>query len=164
MRSQCQHTNTHIMEYRLISSDSHLSKHYVVIPHNLVILEMALTRWICACHNHEGVTSQANLKKRANDGYLADSSWLILCICHNLIAHWFKIRLTSPKSPVLGVAVAGRLSDCLIRLSIQKATLVGTGFSIYFGNSAISSITRLCGMHMDQMYDRVIFHIIPISN
>ena len=45
----------------------------------------------------------------------------------------------------MGVVVAGRLSDCLIRLSIHKATLVATRFSIYFGNSAISSITRLCG-------------------
>ena len=71
--------------------------------------------------------------------YMADSAWLILCICHNLIAYWFKIRLTSPKSPVLGVVVAGRLSDCLIRLSIHRATLVATRFFIYFGNSAISS-------------------------
>ena len=116
------------------------------IPHNLVILAIALTRRIGACRNNERVTRQANIKKRASDGYMADSSWLILCICHNLIAHWFKLQLTSPKYPVLGVVVAGRLSDCLIRLSIHKATLVATRFSIYFGNSAISSITRLCGI------------------
>ena len=122
------------------------------IPHKLVILEMALTRRIGASRNYEGVARQANIKKRASDGYMADSSWLILCIWHNLIAHWFKIRLTSPKSPVLvqylysylntrikGVVVAGRLSDSLIWQSIHKATLVATRFSIYFGNSAISS-------------------------
>ena len=31
MRSQCQHTNSRLMEYRVISSDSHLSKHYALI-------------------------------------------------------------------------------------------------------------------------------------
>ena len=31
MRSQCQHTNSHLMEYRVISSDGHLSKHYALI-------------------------------------------------------------------------------------------------------------------------------------
>ena len=31
MRSQCQHTNSRLMEYWVISSDGHLSKHYVSI-------------------------------------------------------------------------------------------------------------------------------------
>ena len=31
MQSQCQHTTRHIMEYRVISLDGHLSKHYAVI-------------------------------------------------------------------------------------------------------------------------------------
>ena len=49
-------------------------KQQLLIPHNLVILEMALTRRIGACRNYEGVTRQANIKKRASDGYMADSS------------------------------------------------------------------------------------------
>jgi len=31
MRSECQHSNSSIMEYRVISSDSHFAKHYTLI-------------------------------------------------------------------------------------------------------------------------------------
>ena len=116
---------------------------------------MALTGRIGACRNYKGVARQANIKKRASDGYMADSSWLTLCIWYNLIAYWFKIRLTGPKSPVLGAVVAGRLSDSLIRQSIDKATLVATRFSINFGNSAISSITSLCGISIQGICNKV---------
>jgi len=72
---------------------------------------------------------------------MADSSWLISRICHNLMAHWFKTRFTTPKSPVLVDVFTRRLGDSLMTLSIRKAMLVATRFSIYFGNNAISSIT-----------------------
>ena len=39
-----------------------------LVPHKLVILEMALTRRIGACRNYEGVSRQANIKKSASDG------------------------------------------------------------------------------------------------
>jgi len=71
------------------------------------------------------------------------------------MAHWFKIRFTTPKSPVLVVVVTRRLGDSLMRLSIRKAMLVATRFSIYFGDSAIPSITSFCGTWALQRFPEV---------
>jgi len=62
-----------------------------------------------------------------------------------MMAYWFKTLFTTPKSLVLVVVVTRRLDDSLVRLSIHRAMAVATRFSIYFGNSAISSITSFCG-------------------
>ena len=76
---------------------------------------------------------------------MTDSFWLILCIRQNLMAHRLKIPFTIPKSPGLVVVVARRLGSSLVVFGIRKAMLVATRFSTYFGNSAIPSITSLCG-------------------
>ena len=57
------------------------------------------------------------------------------------MAYWSKILFTIPKSPVLVIVVTRRLNDSLVMLSIDRAMLVVTRFSFYFGNSAILNKT-----------------------
>jgi len=70
-----------------------------------------------------------------------------------MLAYWFKVLLAAARSPVLIVVVRRRLSGSLVRLGIHNVALVATRFFIYFGNSAVWSITTELMWHMSSQSD-----------